>query len=79
VSFQERHPENSVLLELADDECLLDSLILEMSCQLYYTIERDALLVCQGAILPAVWFHLTPDPSTESVKELATYEVRGAT
>jgi len=42
MSFQKRHPENSILLELADDEHLLDSLILGTSRQLYYTIERDA-------------------------------------
>jgi len=78
VSFQERHPEDSVLLKLADDERLPDGLISDTSRQLYYTIEGDARPVCQGVILPVAWFHLIPDPSAEIFEELVTYEVRGA-
>jgi len=76
VPFQEWHPEDGVLHELTEGKRLLDRLILDASRQLNYTIEGNARLVSQDAILPLVRFHLAPDPSGEGIEELAIYEVR---
>jgi len=41
VPLQEQHYKDSLLLELTDNECLLDSLISDMSCQLDDTIKGN--------------------------------------